>query len=596
MMSKIFLMAMLCLTTISSQDVYASSINCRAVKTQHRELGEIIHPKMLGNLYAKAMLKIAEAVVLENFKTFEDAAKNVLQNATNESLQGIKSNAKNFNYWQKSRRISNADFLMVAPLLAKELTSEELGALHLIYLANKNESRIVFSEILYSLISQGQGTILVMAPQLQQAMLNYSTSCLQLIFEKNQLAKVLNKLNKAVADNLSDVTIEGDEVKLGRVQLVKLPFLKVVKKKYDEDRVEPLQIGQRLLSEVGGSFNSYRQSNAIIHGVSNLETIKHFHKFYGLSEFAVLSKKNKTITVFDDSAQVLRKISVNVSSLDDRMNAGGAGIYYGLIDIGNVYYAKALSDNGMREVFRGKQPLDLRVDGPLYILPEEVTAHKFRIKNKRLAFSSFQFYRKSRNYNYSIDAETQFKVTIRHNYKSKFVSAYISTLEREKLRLMEILKVDNDDYNILSGFAIGVLAPESDFGKNWKYLLKEFLPGVVSLSKGNGFDTSKNSRGPTQLKVIPEEVMEQYGITKTNLTDPENAAVATIAISADFLRQLRNVGINHQLINEENIQNYLYYLYQGKRVQIKEALATPDDNLAIRKIMSVVNGLEFLEY
>jgi ribosomal protein S19E (S16A) len=96
--------------------------------------------------------------------------------------------------------------------------------------------------------------------------------------------------------------------------------------------------------------------------------------------------------------------------------------------------------------------------------------------------------------------------------------------------------------------------------------------------------------------VIPEEIMNEYGITKTNLTDPENAAVATIAISADFLRQLRNLGVNHKSINEENIQNYLYYLYQGKRVQIKEALATPEDNLAIKKIMNVVLGLEFLEY
>ena len=161
---------------------------------------------------------------------------------------------------------------------------------------------------------------------------------------------------------------------------------------------------------------------------------------------------------------------------------------------------------------------------------------------------------------------------------------------------MQVLKVDNDDYNILAGFAIGVLAPESDFGKNWKYVLKEFLPGAVSLAKGNGLDTSKNSRGPTQLKVIPEEIMEDYGISKTNLTDPENAAVATIAISADFLKQLRNLGVNHKAINEENIQTYLYYLYQGKRVQIKEALATPDDNIAVKKIVNVVNGLEFLEY
>jgi hypothetical protein len=260
----------------------------------------------------------------------------------------------------------------------------------------------------------------------------------------------------------------------------------------------------------------------------------------------------------------------------------------------NIYYAKALADNGMREVFRTRSNLSL--NGPLYILPAESLQHKFRIKNKSLAFSGFQFYRKSRNYNYTIPSESKFQLAIKHNYKSKFVARYISTLNKEKNRLMQILSIDNDDYNILAGFAIGVLSPESDFGKNWKYVLKEFIPGAVAIAKGNGLDISKNSRGPTQVKYISEDIMKEYSINNNNLSNPENAAVATIAISADFLKQLRVVGVNHKLINEENIQNYLYYLYQGKRVMIKNGEATPEENVSIKKIMTVVNGLEFLEY
>ena len=593
MISKIFVATLLALPILTAQNALASNTNCSAVKAQHRELGTVVHPEMMGNLYAKAMLKIAALVVEENYDTFEDAAKGIIQNAEGKSLNALKARAKKYNYWQKDRRISNADFALVASLL-NTLDKEELAALNLVYLANKSESEINFSEVIYKLISKTDQSIIVTTPQIKRAMNHYPTGCLQQTFAKTQAANIINKMNMAVAENLNNAKIEDNKVFFDQSLLLELPSLKLTKKKYTPADVDKLIIGDRLLSEVGGSFNSYRKSNAIIHSVSDLETIKHFHKFYGVSDFAVLSKKDRTLTLFDESARVLRKMSVQVPSLDDRMNAGGAGIYYGAITDGNSYFAKALSDKGMREVFKLKQNVNL--EGPLYILPQDTSAHKFRIKNKRLAFSGYQFYRKSRNYNYSIDSATKFKLEIKHSYKSKFVSTYINTLEKEKNRLMQILKVDNDDYNILAGFAIGVLAPESDFGKNWKYILKEFLPGAVSLAKGNGLDTSKNSRGPTQLKVIPEEIMNEYGITKTNLTDPENAAVATIAISADFLRQLRNLGVNHKSINEENIQNYLYYLYQGKRVQIKEALATPEDNLAIKKIMNVVLGLEFLEY
>lgn len=606
MLSKILFVTILALPILTTQKALSATLNCSNVTVQHRELGEVIHPEVLGNLYARAMLKIASIVVEENYATFEDAAKALIKNSQIKNLDALKSRAATYNYWQANRRITNTDFSFVASLLEgreeNRLSKEELKALYLVYLANEREQKIDFSEVIYKLISKNEDSILVTVPQIQLAISSYPVACLQQRFSKNQLLNIIDKMNTAVAENADDIKIEGDKIVLDKSVLLQLPSLKITKKKYDPANIpasiEELHVGQRLLSEVGGSFNSYRQSNAVIHGVSNLETIKHFHKFYGLSDFAVLSKKDKTLTVFDESARVLRKLPIDVSSLDDRINSGGAGIYYGatIIDDGNIYYAKALSDNGMREVFRSKPGQDIRLSGPLYILPQETTEHKFRIKNKRLAFSGYQFYRKSRNYNYTIDSATKFKLVIKHEFKSKFVARYITTLEKEKNRLMQILKIDNDDYNMLAGFAIGVLAPESDFGKNWKYVLKEFLPGAVSLAKGNGLDISKNSRGPTQVKVISDEIMAQYSMDKMNLSRPENAAVATIAISADFLKQLRILGVNHKAINEENIQTYLYYLYQGKRVQIKEALATPEDNLAIKKIMNVVKGLEFLEY
>lgn len=305
MISKLFLVTMLTFPLMNSQIAHASSINCSIVKTQHRELGEVIHPEMMGNLYARGMLKIAVKVAEENFSTFEDAAKDILQSEDDKSLAALKNRSKNFNYWQKNRRIPNADFATVASIMAK-LTAEELGAINLVYLANKNEGRVSFSEVIYKLISKSEGTVVVTTPQLVQAMADYPTSCLQQVFVKKQAANLINKMNMAVAENLDDVVVLEDGVRLGSRSLIQLPKLSVAKKKYNEDSIDSLHIGQRLLSEVGGSFNSYRDSNAVIHGVSNIETIKHFHKFYGLSDFAVLNKKEGTVSIFDDSARLIK--------------------------------------------------------------------------------------------------------------------------------------------------------------------------------------------------------------------------------------------------------------------------------------------------
>jgi hypothetical protein len=600
MISKILITTLLTLPLWPIDFAMSSTLDCRTVKVQHSELGESIRPEVLGNLYARAMLKIAAAVVEDNFETFEDAALTIIQNSQSKSLNELKARISTNKLRNPNRRIPNDDFARVASLLGgkedNQLNEEELRALWLVYLADSKDSKIDFSKTIFNLISKKEDSILVTVPQLQLAISSYPTSCLQERFSKDQLLNVMNKLNEAVANKDNDVTIEDNNILFSNSVLVELPTLKITKKKYNSEKIFRLEVGERLLSEVGGSFNSYRKSNAVIHGVSNLETIKHFHKFYGLSHFAVLSKKDKILTIYDESANILDQLNVIVSSIDDRINSGGAGIYHSAIKNQNIYYAKAASDNGMREVFRLKKSQSIYLNGPLYILPIDTNEHKFRIKNKKLAFSGYQFYRKSRNFNYTMASDSKFKLVIKNTFKSKFVTSYITTLEKEKSNLMKILKIDNDDYNMLAGFAIGVLAPESDFGKNWKYVLKEFLPGAVSIAKGNGLDISKNSRGPTQVKVISSEIMQQYSMTKDNLGKPENAAVATIAISSDFLKQLRVIGVNHKLINEENIQNYLYYLYQGKRMQIKEALATPEDNLAIKKIMNVVNGLEFLEY
>ena len=156
---------------------------------------------------------------------------------------------------------------------------------------------------------------------------------------------------------------------------------------------------------------------------------------------------------------------------------------------------------------------------------------------------------------------------------------------------MELLKLENDEYNMLAEFAFGVLSPETDFGKNWKYRVKQSVPVVVSIMKGNGFDTSENSRGPTQIKQIPEVIAEKYGIEKNELYKPENAAITTLAFVAAQLQELRNMAASNPAITEETLQDYLYYLYNGRRNEIRKGTATPDKNIAIQKIKAAIKQI-----
>lgn len=123
-------------------DLHLGALSCGPIKGLHSELEEVIHPEILGNLYAKAMLKIATVVALENYETFEDIAKSIIQKSESKLHNTLKNRAKNFNYWKKNGRINNADFTLIASLLVEDnqttkLSKDELGALNLVYLAIK---------------------------------------------------------------------------------------------------------------------------------------------------------------------------------------------------------------------------------------------------------------------------------------------------------------------------------------------------------------------------------------------------------------------------------------------------------------------------
>ena len=118
---------------------------------------------------------------------------------------------------------------------------------------------------------------------------------------------------------------------------------------------------------------------------------------------------------------------------------------------------------------------------------------------------------------------------------------------------------------------------------------------MVSLFKGNGFDTSKNSRGLTQIKNVPEAIQKEYGIKKTELDIPENAAIATMGFLAAALVELKVKARNNPDINSDNQYDYLHYIYMGRPSEITEGTATPNKNIYYRQIREAGEGLFILE-
>lgn len=335
------------------------------------------------------------------------------------------------------------------------------------------------------------------------------------------------------------------------------------------------------------SFQDYTKIRNEVNRKSNTEIISFYHKELQPSDFAIVDKKNKILNVYDSSGKLLKQEKVTTYPGDEK-NEGGAGIYYFAGTKSSYTYGKTQSDEEIRGLFFGE--VQLPIGTPIYLLPESED-HKFRLRNEELIFNASRVLRHRPDFNYSpINNKirhSQFDVAVTDSFSKR----YVRTLQNEKATLMQLLKIDNDEYNMLAEFAFGVLSPETDFGSNWKYQLKQTAPVVVSILKGNGLDTSRNSRGPTQIKQIPPVISEHYKIEKGDLKVPENAAVTTLAFVAEQIKELRNMAHLHQDISEETLQDYMYYLYQGRRYEVREGTATPERNLSIQKIKAAIELL-----
>lgn len=182
------------------------------------------------------------------------------------------------------------------------------------------------------------------------------------------------------------------------------------------------------------------------------------------------------------------------------------------------------------------------------------------------------------------------------------VHDFLQALGDYKFELMDIYGVHGQEYNLLAHMAVGILGRESQFFKSRRYILKESAPALISLAKNIvAFAKNKapnnNSRGPTQIKIIPEKIYNYYGFETSALYIPRNAAIATMGFLINALtelrRQVRVKKLNH--ITRDKIVDYLPYLYFGATKALYNKTATPEKNLYVQQMKRYMTWVQVYE-
>lgn len=195
----------------------------------------------------------------------------------------------------------------------------------------------------------------------------------------------------------------------------------------------------------------------------------------------------------------------------------------------------------------------------------------------------------------------------RSELESSEVKAFLRALETQKPQLLSLYGVHGQEYNLLAHMAVGILGRESAFFESTRYQLKEMFPGVVkafkvvkayvAAARGQSFKVSSNSRGPTQIKRIPDKIIQAYAITTDDLGIPENAAVATMGYLIEALQEMKRRIEAGQLtyIQPQNYVDYLPYLYFGSGRTLVTRVAEPHRNLYVRAMKSYMSWVQVYE-
>jgi hypothetical protein len=254
----------------------------------------------------------------------------------------------------------------------------------------------------------------------------------------------------------------------------------------------------------------------------------------------------------------------------------------------------------------------LKPNCQVYVLPEEEN-NKFIVRDGEIKLISTKPVdsKKSNLYNYSSNDTKVHPIKIKINNteaNTQVAREFAKALEDEKEKLMKIYKLSNDEYNDLAMLAFGILGNESKFGTSTKLSIKEnaqFAVIVARLVKTGDIDQATNtSRGVTQIKFLPEGPFKKNypEVSKDNLMNPRNAAVATVAYLAEAAKQMRSIALENKSdpsklrITTENMMDFMGYLYQGARKSLTtdnfQKQATPEYNAYYR---SLQRNMSFIE-
>jgi hypothetical protein len=239
---------------------------------------------------------------------------------------------------------------------------------------------------------------------------------------------------------------------------------------------------------------------------------------------------------------------------------------------------------------------------PFYILPEGDKV-KFKVQDGRVTMVAGVGSSLDRPQDYNLSpkpkvAPKKIKIQLKdQKYNNDLTQKYLKAMEDEKSQLMTMFGLTNEEYNELTKLSFGIMGVESGFGTEKAYKIKEKrVQGmevgqwIVDIMKGSG--SSSNSRGLTQIKDVREYLRQSYPeIQESNLTEPRNAAIATMAVLAHKIKDLKRIEGNHTHINEQNRMEYLYYIYMGSANQIIQGGATPALNAKAREVLGYADAV-----
>lgn len=182
------------------------------------------------------------------------------------------------------------------------------------------------------------------------------------------------------------------------------------------------------------------------------------------------------------------------------------------------------------------------------------------------------------------------------------VRRFMQALSEHKDELLTLYRISGPEYNLLAQMSIGILGRESKFFESPRYRAKEAFPWAVHLMKilrgaATGAAIDLNSRGPTQIKIVPERIARHYQVTTEILNVPENAALATIGYLIEALGELKTRIARQHLdyINESNYVDYLPYIYFGLTKLLIKGEAQPEKNIYERDMKKYMGWVEVYE-